>query len=189
MRRYCIFTERDSPRVYKLHVQRMWRFHSLGISRSYCWFTAHGVIKDCRNSSFVCTSNFSLVDGTSSSSSFADSFYKNITLYMTQFWVRICPSYRECNVQLTTTTQYSFFNNFSGQIAYESWTISFYNVIFTVLPPLVIGVFDQFVSARILDRYPQLYALGQKNVFFTKTAFWLWVGNALYHSLVSVIQS
>ncbi|OJA14910.1 hypothetical protein AZE42_09450 [Rhizopogon vesiculosus] len=96
------------------------------------------------------------------------SFYKNITLYMTQFW-------------------YSFFNNFSGQIAYESWTISFYNVIFTVLPPLVIGVFDQFVSARILDRYPQLYALGQKNVFFTKTAFWLWVGNALYHSLVSIL--
>jgi len=60
-----------------------------------------------------------------------------------------------------------------------------YNVVFTVLPPLVIGVFDQFVSARILDRYPQLYILGQKNAFFTKTAFWLWVGNALYHSLVS----
>ncbi|KIJ65780.1 hypothetical protein HYDPIDRAFT_109790 [Hydnomerulius pinastri MD-312] len=93
------------------------------------------------------------------------SFYKNITLYMTQFW-------------------FSFFNNFSGQIAYESWTISFYNVVFTVLPPLVIGIFDQFVSARILDRYPQLYTLGQKNVFFTKTAFWLWVGNALYHSLI-----
>ncbi|KAI0820969.1 calcium transporting ATPase [Irpex lacteus] len=93
------------------------------------------------------------------------SFYKNIVLYMTQFW-------------------YSFFNNFSGQIAYESWTLSLYNVAFTVLPPLVIGVFDQFVSARILDRYPQLYMLGQKNVFFTRTAFWLWVGNALYHSLI-----
>ena len=48
----------------------------------------------------------------------------------------------------------------------------------------MIGVFDQFVSARVLDRYPQLYSLGQKNVFFTKTAFWLWIGNALYHSLV-----
>ncbi|TEB37429.1 calcium transporting ATPase [Coprinellus micaceus] len=93
------------------------------------------------------------------------SFYKNIVLYMTQFW-------------------YSFFNNFSGQIAYESWTLSLYNVLFTVLPPLVIGVFDQFVSARILDRYPQLYILGQKNEFFTKTSFWLWVANALYHSLI-----
>ncbi|KAK1232321.1 aminophospholipid translocase [Marasmius sp. AFHP31] len=93
------------------------------------------------------------------------SFYKNIVLYMTQFW-------------------YSFFNNFSGQIAYESWTLSLYNVLFTVLPPLVIGVFDQFVSARILDRYPQLYMLGQKNEFFTKTSFWMWIANALYHSLV-----
>ena len=54
-----------------------------------------------------------------------------------------------------------------------------------MLPPLVIGVFDQFVSARILDRYPQLYILGQKNTFFTKKTFWLWVVNALYHSLVS----
>ncbi|CAL1711189.1 unnamed protein product [Somion occarium] len=93
------------------------------------------------------------------------SFYKNIVLYMTQFW-------------------FSFFNNFSGQIAYESWTLSLYNVLFTLLPPLVIGVFDQFVSARILDRYPQLYMLGQKNAFFTRTAFWLWVGNALYHSII-----
>ena len=80
--------------------------------------------------------------------------------------------------------QYSFFNNFSGQIAYESWTLSLYNVVFTVLPPLVIGIFDQFVSARILDRYPQLYSLGQKNIFFSPKAFWMWVGNALYHSLV-----
>jgi len=93
------------------------------------------------------------------------SFYKNIVLYMTQFW-------------------FSFFNNFSGQIANESWTLSFYNVLFTVLPPLVIGIFDQFVSARILDRYPQLYSLGQSNAFFTKKAFWFWIGNALYHSVI-----
>jgi phospholipid-transporting ATPase len=24
------------------------------------------------------------------------------------------------------------------------------------------GVFDQFISARLLDRYPQLYMLGQR---------------------------
>lgn len=84
---------------------------------------------------------------------------------MTQFW-------------------FSFFNNFSGQIAYESWTLSLYNVLFTLLPPLVIGIFDQFVSARVLDRYPQLYGLGQRNVFFTRTAFWQWVANAMYHSLL-----
>ncbi|KAG7527721.1 hypothetical protein FFLO_06652 [Filobasidium floriforme] len=92
-------------------------------------------------------------------------FYKNIVLYMTQFW-------------------YSLFNDYSGQIVYESWTWSFYNVLFTVLPPLVIGIFDQFVSARMLDRYPQLYKLGQSNAFFTKSAFWQWIGNAFYHSIL-----
>jgi phospholipid-transporting ATPase len=100
---------------------------------------------------------------------------------MTQFWAS--PIFVDYSAKLTVM-QFSFFNNFSGQIANESWTLSFYNVLFTVLPPLVIGIFDQFVSARILDRYPQLYSLGQLNVFFTKKAFWLWIGNALYHSLV-----
>ncbi|PUU74450.1 hypothetical protein B9Z19DRAFT_1000538 [Tuber borchii] len=98
------------------------------------------------------------------------SFYKNITLYMTQFW-------------------FSFQNGFSGQVIYESWTLSFYNVFFTVLPPLVMGVFDQFISARLLDRYPQLYQLSQKGLFFKQTSFWAWLVNGFYHSLVLYIVS
>ncbi|KAJ1335373.1 phospholipid-transporting ATPase [Microdochium nivale] len=96
------------------------------------------------------------------------SFYKNITLYMTQFW-------------------YTFQNVFSGAIIYESWTLSFYNVFYTVLPPLVIGILDQYVSARLLDRYPQLYTLGQQNRFFTLRTFILWISNAVYHSIILYI--
>ena len=70
-------------------------------------------------------------------------------------------------------------------MSFESWTFSLYNVVFTLLPPLVIGIFDQFVSARVLDRYPQLYVFGQRNFFFTKRAFWQWVANAFFHSIVS----
>ncbi|RXK37094.1 phospholipid-transporting ATPase [Tremella mesenterica] len=93
------------------------------------------------------------------------SFYKNITFALTLFW-------------------YSWFNDFSGQISFEGWSMSYYNVIFTILPPLVIGIFDQFVSARMLDRYPQLYQLGQQNYFFTPVTFFYWVGNAFYHSVL-----
>ncbi|EPS29422.1 hypothetical protein PDE_04371 [Penicillium oxalicum 114-2] len=98
------------------------------------------------------------------------SFYKNITLYMTQFW-------------------YSFQNAFSGEVIYESWTLSFYNVLFTVLPPFAMGIFDQFISARLLDRYPQLYQLGQKGVFFKKHSFWAWVLNGFFHSLLLYLVS
>ncbi|KXX81576.1 putative phospholipid-transporting ATPase DRS2 [Madurella mycetomatis] len=93
------------------------------------------------------------------------SFYKNITLYLTQFW-------------------YVFQNVFSGEVIYESWTLSFYNVFYTVLPPLVLGILDQFVSARLLDRYPQLYNLGQKNTFFKIRVFAAWILTAVYHSII-----
>ncbi|KAL8642664.1 MAG: hypothetical protein Q9228_000669 [Teloschistes exilis] len=96
------------------------------------------------------------------------SYYKNITMFMTQFW-------------------YSFQNAFSGQIIVESWTLSFYNVFFTVLPPFVMGIFDQFISARLLDRYPQLYQLGQKGVFFKMHSFFSWILNGFYHSLIAYI--
>lgn len=92
-------------------------------------------------------------------------FYKNIALYMTQFW-------------------YVFQNGFSGQSIVESWTLTFYNVIFTVFPPFVLGVFDQFISARLLDMYPQLYQLGQGSRFFNVKIFWGWVLNGFYHSAI-----
>jgi phospholipid-transporting ATPase len=64
--------------------------------------------------------------------------------------------------------------------------MSCFNVIFTILPPLAIGVFDQFTSARLLDKYPQMYTLGQSNEFFNQRRFWGWIANAIYHSLVSL---
>lgn len=98
------------------------------------------------------------------------SFYKNIALYLTQFW-------------------YVFQNGYSGESIYESWTITFYNVICTVLPPFILGIFDQFISARLLDRYPQLYRLGQKGAFLNVKHFWEWVANGIYHSIILYVGS
>jgi phospholipid-transporting ATPase len=72
-------------------------------------------------------------------------------------------------------------------VIYESWTLSFYNVFYTVLPPLVLGILDQFVSARLLDRYPQLYSLGQQNKFFKIKVFVSWILTAVYHSIILYI--
>lgn len=49
------------------------------------------------------------------------------------------------------------------------------------------GILDQFVSARLLDRYPQLYSLGQTNQFFRLRVFIAWIANAVYHSLMLYI--
>lgn len=78
---------------------------------------------------------------------------------------------------------------FSGSVIYESWTLSFYNVFYTVLPPLVLGILDQFISARLLDRYPQLYSLGQRNEFFKVRSFFNWIFNAIFHSIILYVGS
>lgn len=51
------------------------------------------------------------------------------------------------------------------------------------------GIFDQFISARLLDRYPQLYQLGQKGVFFKLHSFFSWILNGFYHSLILYLFS
>jgi phospholipid-transporting ATPase len=92
-------------------------------------------------------------------------FYKNITLYLVQFWFAIN-------------------NGFSGQTLFETWSsVSSYNVLWTLLPPFVIGLFDQFLSANVLDRYPQLYRLGQTDTFYNNKVFFGWVINSFFHSL------
>jgi phospholipid-transporting ATPase len=82
-----------------------------------------------------------------------------------------------------------FENGFSGQTIFESWTLTFYNVIFTFFPPFAIGVFDQFVSARLLDRYPQLYMIGQRGEWFSIRTFWAWIVNGFYHSAIGYVAS
>ncbi|KAJ3254549.1 hypothetical protein HK103_007103 [Boothiomyces macroporosus] len=93
------------------------------------------------------------------------SFYKNITLYLIQFW-------------------FAFDNGFSGQTLFETWTQSSYNIAFAFFQPLSIGVFDQFVNARMLDKYPQLYRNGQTNEFYNTLTFWSWIFTSFFHSLV-----
>lgn len=78
------------------------------------------------------------------------SFYKNVCLYVIEFW-------------------YAIYSGFSGQIIFERWTIGLYNVIFTALPPLAMGLFDKTCSADTMITHPTLYKPSQDaNAFNVK---------------------
>ena len=49
--------------------------------------------------------------------------------------------------------------------------ISVYNLFYTSLPVLVLGIFDQDVNDQYSLLYPQLYRPGQLNRLFNKTEF------------------
>lgn len=44
-------------------------------------------------------------------------------------------------------------------------------------------MFDQFVSARTLDKYPQMYKMGQASTFYNHKVFFGWIVNSFMHSL------
>ena len=93
------------------------------------------------------------------------SFYKNISLALVPFF-------------------FVFENGYSGQTFVEKWTFSLYNVVFTALPILVVGIFDRAMPRRRLLAHPELYRTGPANRFFNLRVFMGWMMSALYHSLV-----
>uniref|UniRef100_A0A6Q2YMS4 Phospholipid-transporting ATPase n=1 Tax=Esox lucius TaxID=8010 RepID=A0A6Q2YMS4_ESOLU len=74
-------------------------------------------------------------------------FYKNIVLYIIEIW-------------------FAFVNGFSGQILFERWCIGLYNVIFTALPPLTLGIFERSCRKENMLKYPELYKTSQNAMGF-----------------------
>ncbi|XP_063230598.1 probable phospholipid-transporting ATPase IA isoform X2 [Bacillus rossius redtenbacheri] len=93
------------------------------------------------------------------------SFYKNICLYVIELW-------------------FAIYSGWSGQILFERWTIGLYNVLFTAAPPLAMGLFEKVCSADTMLRYPALYKPSQNARLFNVKVFWVWIVNALVHSVV-----
>jgi phospholipid-translocating ATPase len=57
-------------------------------------------------------------------------------------------------------------------------------VIFTSLPILAVGIFEQDVSEEISVKIPLLYGAGPKSKFFSNRQFALSLLKGVYHSLV-----
>ncbi|KDP20064.1 hypothetical protein JCGZ_05833 [Jatropha curcas] len=87
-------------------------------------------------------------------------FYKNIAFGFTLFF-------------------YEAYASFSGQPAYNDWFLSLYNVFFTSLPVIALGVFDQDVSARYCLKFPLLYQEGVQNVLFSWLRIFGWAFNGV----------
>ncbi|KAF8037556.1 hypothetical protein BT93_B0438 [Corymbia citriodora subsp. variegata] len=92
-------------------------------------------------------------------------FYKNIAFGFTLFW-------------------FEAYASFSGQPAYNDWDMSFYNVFFTSLPVIALGVFDQDVSACLCLKYPLLYQEGARNILFSWCRILGWMANGVGSSII-----
>ncbi|NWV45754.1 AT8B2 ATPase, partial [Daphoenositta chrysoptera] len=91
-------------------------------------------------------------------------FYKNFAFTMVHFW-------------------FGFFCGFSAQTVYDQYFITLYNIVYTSLPVLAMGVFDQDVPEQRSMEYPKLYEPGQLNLLFNKREFFICIAQGIYTSV------
>ncbi|KIJ56259.1 hypothetical protein M422DRAFT_219400 [Sphaerobolus stellatus SS14] len=92
-------------------------------------------------------------------------FYKNVIWTFAMFW-------------------FLFYNSFDATYLYEYTFILLYNLVFTSLPVISLGAFDQDVNAKASMAFPQLYIRGIRGLDYTRWKFWIYMLDGLYQSAV-----
>ncbi|ODQ78763.1 hypothetical protein BABINDRAFT_162450 [Babjeviella inositovora NRRL Y-12698] len=93
-------------------------------------------------------------------------FYKNVIFSIALFW-------------------YGIYNDFDGSYLFEYTYLMFYNLAFTSIPVVLMGIVDQDVSDVVSLLVPQLYKTGILRSEWTITKFWWYMGDGLYQSVIS----
>ncbi|KAI9209541.1 uncharacterized protein BJ171DRAFT_608665 [Polychytrium aggregatum] len=94
-------------------------------------------------------------------------FYKCITFYATQ-------------------GVFQLWTGWSGTSLYEQWTLALFNILFSSLPVIAIGIFEKDLSQATLLKVPELYRYGAENQGLNMIIFWRWMLQAFFHALVSL---
>ncbi|KAI9768961.1 MAG: hypothetical protein M1840_004557 [Geoglossum simile] len=95
----------------------------------------------------------------------ANFFYKNIVWTFALFW-------------------YQLYNSFDGSYLFDYTYILLYNLAFTSLPIILMGVLDQDVSDKVSLAVPQLYRRGIERKEWTQVKFWVYMFDATYQSII-----
>jgi phospholipid-translocating ATPase len=70
---------------------------------------------------------------------------------------------------------YQRFNGYSGTSLYEEWSLTVFNILFTSLPVILMGIFEKDLSADTLMAVPELYTFGQRKMGFNYFQYLGWV--------------
>ncbi|XP_017884202.1 probable phospholipid-transporting ATPase VD isoform X1 [Ceratina calcarata] len=92
-------------------------------------------------------------------------FYENATLVFVLFW-------------------YQLYCGFTGTVMMDQIYLMLYNLLFTSMPPLVLGIYDRVASPSVLLSMPHLYKRGRLGLVYQPHSFWITIADALYQSIV-----
>jgi phospholipid-translocating ATPase len=79
---------------------------------------------------------------------------------------------------------YQIYSNFDCIYIYDYSYIIMYNLAFTSLPVILMGVFDQDVDDKVSLAVPQLYTRGIERKEWTQPKFWMYMVDGVYQSVI-----
>lgn len=77
---------------------------------------------------------------------------------------------------------FQLFNAWSGSNPIDGINLTVFNLLYTSLPIIVVGVADQDLRAETLLRYKYFYHQGRCSTIYTHLKFWLTALDAVYQS-------
>lgn len=83
-------------------------------------------------------------------------FWKEVVFYLTQ-------------------AMYQKYNGYTGTSLYESASLTVFNTLFTSLPVILLGIFEQDLRAETLLAVPELYSYGQRSLAFNFKKYVAWM--------------
>ncbi|XP_050709767.1 phospholipid-transporting ATPase VD-like [Eriocheir sinensis] len=92
-------------------------------------------------------------------------FYKNASFVLMLLWFQL-------------------YNGFSGSSMLDQMYLMVFNLFFTSIPPIILGIYDQDSPEEVLLEEPHLYAQGRTSSLYQPSSFWFNILDALYQSVV-----
>ncbi|KAF2810295.1 P-type ATPase-like protein [Mytilinidion resinicola] len=96
----------------------------------------------------------------------ANFFYKNLVWTFSLFW-------------------YQIYENYDCSYIFDYTYIILFNLAFTSLPVILMGVLDQDVDDKVSLAVPQLYRRGIERKEWTQPKFWMYMADGFYQSIVT----
>ncbi|XP_045133303.1 phospholipid-transporting ATPase VA-like isoform X2 [Portunus trituberculatus] len=92
-------------------------------------------------------------------------FYKNASFVLILLW-------------------YQLYNGFSGSSMIDQMYLMVFNLFFTSIPPIVVGIYDKDAPEEVLLAEPHLYSQGRTSSVYQPSSFWFNILDALYQSII-----
>ncbi|KPV75937.1 uncharacterized protein RHOBADRAFT_35702 [Rhodotorula graminis WP1] len=104
------------------------------------------------------------------------SYYRNSTMIVNFFYKEI--------IGIGVLFFFQFYCGYSATTVYEYTYLLFWNVFWTLVPVIFIGIFDRHVGERALMAVPELYEAGRRGKLFGIVRFAIYMLDGVYQSAV-----